>query len=85
MWRFISEASARWAWHHYDRAGLLLASSTDRFAGRVDCVADAMRHGYMHPRYVALCRSRIVKRESTGLPPVKQQQLEHRGRLPQVS
>lgn len=56
MWEFRKEEQRKWYWKEVDEMGLLLQRSADFFKERIDSVADAMRHGYIHPRQRALAR-----------------------------
>jgi hypothetical protein len=45
-WQFYQDDCGMWCWKHVDAAGL--ATQSERcFASRTDCIADAMRHGYL--------------------------------------
>ena len=65
MWQFHKEAHRRWYWKEVDDMGRLLRRSAQYFKERIDCVAHAMQHGYVHPRQRALVR------RATGTPAVK--------------
>jgi len=54
MWRFEKEGQRKWYWKEVDEMGRLLQRSAEYFRERIDCVAHAMRHGYVHPRSRAL-------------------------------
>ena len=55
MWQFRKDEQQRkWYWKEVDDMGQLLRHSADYFKERIDCVAHAMRHGYVHPRQKAL-------------------------------
>ena len=54
MWRFEKEEQRKWYWKEVDEMGRLLQRSAEYFRERIDCVAHAMRHGYVHPRQRAL-------------------------------
>jgi hypothetical protein len=54
MWEFRREGQHEWYWREVDEMGRLLRRSARYFRERIDCVAHAMRHGYVHPRQRAL-------------------------------
>lgn len=55
MWQFRKDdQQLKWYWKEVDEMGRLLQRSADFFKERIDCVAHAMRHGYVHPRQRAL-------------------------------
>jgi hypothetical protein len=55
MWQFRKDEEQRkWYWKEVDDMGRLLRRSTHYFKERIDCVAHAMRNGYVHPRQKAL-------------------------------
>jgi hypothetical protein len=54
MWQFRKEGQRKWYWKEVDEMGRLLRVSAQYFSERIDCVAHAMRHGYIHPRQRAL-------------------------------
>ena len=55
MWQFRKDEQQRkWYWKEVDDMGRLLRCSADYFKERIDCVAHAMRNGYVHPRQRAL-------------------------------
>lgn len=55
MWQFRKDEQQRkWYWKEVDEMGQLLRRSARYFRDRIDCVAHAMRHGYIHPRQRAL-------------------------------
>jgi hypothetical protein len=45
QWQFLQDSEGRWYWICTSETSS--SQSTGRFATRVDCVADAMRHGYL--------------------------------------
>jgi hypothetical protein len=45
-WRFSQDAFGLWGWQHTTPEGVLNPSSQS-FRSRTDCIADAMRHGYL--------------------------------------
>lgn len=45
-WQFYLNDKAQWCWKHVAPNGFMLESETC-FASRTDCIADAMRHGYL--------------------------------------
>ena len=45
-WRFSQDAMGNWGWQHTARDGTV-AQGAQRFSSRTDCIADAMRHGYL--------------------------------------
>ena len=71
MWQFRKDEQQRkWYWREVDDMGQLLRRSAEYFKERIDCVAHAMRHGYVHPRQRALAsrpsaRERAARRESS--------------------
>lgn len=54
MWEFRRDAQHKWYWREVDEMGRMLRRSAEYFRERIDCVAHAMRHGYVHPRQRAL-------------------------------
>lgn len=54
MWQFRKDGQRKWYWKEVDEMGRLLQRSAEYFKERIDCVAHAMRHGYIHPRQRAL-------------------------------
>jgi hypothetical protein len=60
MWQFRKDEQRKWYWKEVDEMGRMLRSSARYFKERIDCVANAMRHGYVHPRQRALA-SRPLK------------------------
>lgn len=54
MWQFRKQDQRKWYWKEVDEMGRLLRMSAEYFRERIDCVAHAMRHGYVHPRQRAL-------------------------------
>jgi hypothetical protein len=69
MWQFCREAQHKWYWIEIDEMGRLLRRSTLYFRDRIDCVAHAMRHGYVHPRQRALVARRL---QAGNSPPTRQ-------------
>lgn len=66
MWQFRKDEQQRkWYWKEFDEMGRLLQSSARYFKERIDCVAHAMRHGYVHPRQRALV-ARATNRAERG-------------------
>jgi hypothetical protein len=45
-WRFFQDALSLWAWQHTAPDGVVRMSAQS-FSSRTDCIADAMRHGYL--------------------------------------
>lgn len=62
MWQFRKEAQRKWYWTEMDDMGVLLQRSATYFKERIDCVAHAMHHGYIHPRLRALARIPVKSR-----------------------
>ena len=59
MWQFRKDEEHRkWYWKEVDDMGRLLRRSAQYFKERIDCVAHAMRNGYVHPRQRALLANR---------------------------
>ena len=57
MWQFRKDDQRKsWYWKEVDEMGRLLRRSADFFRERIDCIAHAMRHGYVHPRQRALAK-----------------------------
>jgi hypothetical protein len=56
MWQFRKDDQRKWYWREVDEMGRLLRRSADFFRERIDCVAHAMRNGYVHPRQRALAK-----------------------------
>jgi hypothetical protein len=65
MWQFRKDDQAKWYWKEVDEMGRLLRRSAEYFKDRIDCVAHAMRNGYVHPRQRALAE-RLDRRPATG-------------------
>ena len=63
MWEFRKEEQRKWYWKEIDEMGQLLQRSASYFKERIDCVAHAMHHGYVHPRQRALARLRVNPRQ----------------------
>jgi hypothetical protein len=55
MWQFRKD-NHKWYWKEVDEMGRLLRRSAEYFRERIDCVAHAMRNGYVHPRQRALTK-----------------------------
>jgi hypothetical protein len=69
MWQFRKEDQRKWYWREVDEMGRLLRDSAEYFKERIDCVAHAMRHGYVHPRQRALAtRTEIRPGRGPGFP-----------------
>lgn len=67
MWQFVKDDQQRkWYWKEVDEMGRLLQRSAQYFKERIDCVAHAMRHGYVHPRQRALVARTMSGRERGG-------------------
>lgn len=67
MWQFRKDEQQRkWYWKEVDDMGGLLQRSADYFRERIDCIAHAMRHGYVHPRQRALISRPVRERSSEG-------------------
>ena len=45
-WQFDQNDKAEWCWIHVAATGVETHGATS-FGGRTDCIADAMRHGYL--------------------------------------
>ena len=45
-WQFFRNEQCEWCWKHIAQNGFTLESD-DCFDSRTDCIADAMRHGYL--------------------------------------
>jgi hypothetical protein len=45
-WRFFQDALGLWLWQHSTSDGVVSPCSQS-FRSRTDCIADAMRHGYL--------------------------------------
>jgi hypothetical protein len=65
MWQFRRQAQRQWYWREVDEMGRLLRRSAQYFRERIDCVAHAMQHGYVHPRQRAL----VARRMEAAAPP----------------
>ena len=69
MWQFRKDEQQRkWYWKEVDDMGRLLRRSARYFKERIDCVAHAMRHGYVHPRQKALASRPAAVRERGARP-----------------
>jgi hypothetical protein len=64
-WQFRKEDQRKWYWREVDEMGHMLRKSAQYFKERIDCVAHAMRHGYVHPRQRALA-TRLNPMSSSG-------------------
>ena len=70
MWQFRKEDQRKWYWKEVDDMGQLLRRSADYFKERIDCVAHAMRNGYIHPRQRALVARNVPQpRDPQGREP----------------
>lgn len=45
-WQFYQNEEADWCWKHVAGTGVRSLGETS-FSSRTDCIADAMRHGYL--------------------------------------
>ena len=45
-WQFFQNENGEWCWKHVGDDGNAM-DSNKCFASRTDCIADAMRHGYL--------------------------------------
>jgi hypothetical protein len=45
-WQFFQNDVGLWCWKHVDPEGVL-SENEKCFASRTDCIADAMKHGYL--------------------------------------
>jgi len=45
-WRFVQDALGLWAWQHTAANGAVRVCAR-AYSSRTDCIADAMRHGYL--------------------------------------
>ena len=45
-WEFVEDSTGRWRWRTSDAAGLR-RESLETFRSGADCVAHALRHGYL--------------------------------------
>jgi hypothetical protein len=61
MWQFRKEDQRKWYWREVDDMGRMLRKSTEYFKERIDCIAHAMRHGYVHPRQRALATLEVSR------------------------
>ena len=50
-WEFVEDAAGRWRWRTRDAAGL--RESPQTFRSGADCVAHALRHGYLAGTWLA--------------------------------
>jgi len=66
MWQFCRQAQHQWYWREVDEMGCLLRRSAQYFRERIDCVAHAMRHGYVHPRQRALVAQRMQANDAAA-------------------
>jgi hypothetical protein len=51
-WEFLEDAAGRWRWRTKDAGGLPRESS-QTFRSGADCVAHALRHGYLADTWIA--------------------------------
>ena len=54
MWQFRQDDERKWYWKEVDEMGRILRHSALYFRDRMDCIVNAMRNGYVHPRQRAL-------------------------------
>jgi hypothetical protein len=47
QWHFYQNPSGDWYWRHIEPSGTISAISDTAFHSRADCIADAMRQGYL--------------------------------------
>ena len=66
MWQFRKQDQRKWYWKEVDEMGRLLRMSAEYFRERIDCVAHAMRHGYVHPRQRALVARSTRQEQQDG-------------------
>ena len=66
MWQFRKDEQRKWYWKEVDDMGRMLRSSARYFRERIDCVANAMRNGYVHPRQRALAAKPLSASERAG-------------------
>ena len=57
-WEFYLEAGQLWCWRRTEASTHLVVKGDRCYAKRDDCVADAMRHGYLE--YPALLRPAMM-------------------------
>ena len=62
-WEFVEDATGRWRWRTSDASGLARESS-ESFRSGADCVAHALRNGY-------LAGSWLADRKNRGQTPIK--------------
>ena len=67
MWQFRKDERRKWYWREVDEMGRMLRRSAEYFRERIDCIAHAMRNGYVHPRQRALAK----RTNSSAIPPRK--------------
>ena len=65
QWEFTLDETGRWSWRGVDDAADRTSETT--FASRTDCIADAMRHGYLDLRVADRLHHRRRNRVATGL------------------
>lgn len=67
MWKFEREDNRAWVWKELDAMGRIVRRSARVFKERIDCIAHAMRNGYIHPRQ----RSLTARLASAAAPKTK--------------
>jgi hypothetical protein len=78
MWQFRRQAQRQWYWREVDEMGRLLRRSAQYFRERIDCVAHAMQHGYVHPRQRAL----VARRMEAAAPVLRVSSLRSESKAP---
>lgn len=59
-WEFFEDDGGCWRWRHIGRTPQRDSQSARGFVSRNDCIADAMRHGYLADRTVVRVRPHFV-------------------------
>jgi|GEM_PF-988944 len=45
-WEFYTDRAGKWRWRVFARNGRIVGASSQGYVWRIDCVANARRHGY---------------------------------------
>lgn len=59
-WEFFEDDAGHWRWRHIGRVLQPGSESARGFVSRNDCIADAMRHGYLSDRPAAGVRRQFI-------------------------
>jgi hypothetical protein len=65
-WEFFKDDAGGWGWRYSDGVVQRDRQSIDRFVSRNDCIADAMRHGYLAARIAPALAAETAEPQSHG-------------------